>query len=367
MPAKKLLLTTPYDINVKGGVNNHLWNLYQHLKEISDYQIKILAPSSAPSNNQNKDVITLGSITSLRANGSNSNLTLDLRIRKKVKSFFSEFKPDIIHLQEPLYPLLNHFVLNYSQAINVGTFHTYSSNPWGYRLAKPFLIKNFKKLHLKLAVSIAAKEFISKSYPGNYIVFPNGVTLEGKANKIRQLKADKKRVVLFVGRLDEPRKGFKYLIEAYKILELKYPETYQLWVVGSGNEQWKKNISSKSIRWMGRVSDDGLESLYDSADLLCAPSTGGESFGIIILEAFSHAIPIVCFNIKGYTELVRNRENGFIVENKNSIKLAQAIHTILSDKQLYFDMSQAALQEAKMFDWKLLAKEIAKLYDEILK
>ena len=367
MPAKKLLLTTPYDINVKGGVNNHLWNLYHHLKEISDYKIKILASSSAPLNNQNADVITLGAISTLKANGSNSNLTLDLRIRKKVKSFLSEFQPDIIHLQEPLYPLLNHFVLNYSQAINIGTFHTYSTNPWGYRLTKPLLIKNFKKLHLKLAVSMAAKEFISKSFPGSYKVVPNGVCIDEEICKTRILNDQEKRKILFVGRLDEPRKGFEFLIKAHKILESKYPQTYQLWVVGSGNEKWKNTLNSENIKWMGKVPDDELERLYDSTDLLCAPSIGGESFGIILLEAFSHGIPVVTFNIKGYSELVRNGENGFIVENKNSSELAQAIHTALSNKQLYSEISQAALQKAKMFDWKLLSKEIVKLYDEILK
>lgn len=173
----KVLLTTPYDLNVPGGVNNQLWLLYHGLKR-EGYEVKILGSSSGTV--KNKDIKCIGKLTTIHSNGSKAHICLDFGIKYHIKHFLKEYSPDYIHIQEPLAGLLNYFTLQFSKTINIGTFHTYCSHQWENRFLKLFMSKYFYKLHEKIAVSEAAKSYISRTFPGEYTIIPNAISLAKK-------------------------------------------------------------------------------------------------------------------------------------------------------------------------------------------
>lgn len=366
---RKILLTTPYDLAVHGGVNNQLWGLYRALKRMHGYEVKVIGPSSDPDSHKCPDLVVAGKVVSWLLNRAMSNVTPDIRILPTVKALLREFKPDIVHLQEPLLPVLNTFVLYYSRAVNVGTYHTYSETSRGYDYAKPILKWHHNRVHIKIGVSSAACRFVGKTFPGTYHIIPNAVDIpEIQRNESLRYRSEKReKTILYVGRINEPRKGFTYMLEALDILDSISPGRYRLLAVGSGRESLKNIQFNGQIEWLGKVSQETLDAAYASCDILCAPSLGGESFGIILLEAFSHGKPVVAFNITGYREFAGSTGAVLLTPTGDSRRLAEGIVTVLRDKKKYREMSTAALSLAREHAWPKVIKRITTLYDYALK
>jgi len=297
-----------------------------------------------------------------------SNVTPDIRILPTVKALLREFKPDIVHLQEPLLPVLNTFVLHYSRAVNVGTYHTYSETSRGYDYAKPILKWHHNRVHVKIAVSDAARRFVARTFPGTYHIIPNAVDIpEIQRNESLRYRSEKiEKSILYVGRINEPRKGFTYMLEALEILKSFSPGRYRLLAVGSGRECLKNIRFNGQIEWLGKVSQEALDAAYASCDILCAPSLGGESFGIILLEAFSHGKPVVAFDITGYREFAGGSGAVILTPPGDSRRLAENIVKILSDEERYREMSAKAIALARNYAWPTIAKQIVAIYDSAL-
>lgn len=154
--------------------------------------------------------------------------------------------------------------------------------------------------------------------------------------------------------MGEKRKGFRYMLEVYKILENRFSGTFKLTAVGSGEEQWRKWSTLGDIRFPGAVSDDELQRFYANCDIFCGPSIGGESFGIVLLEALKYSKPVVSFDIPGYREVLENNESGLLVKNKSSHSMAEAIIQIYQNKQLYNTLSKNAERVIQQYDEKKL-------------
>jgi phosphatidylinositol alpha-mannosyltransferase len=361
----KLLLTTPYDLDIAGGVNHQLWLLYRQMRHMG-LEVRVLAPSSQPARWRRHDVITVGGVIPVRLNGATAHVCLDMRIRQKVQHVLESFRPDIIHLQEPLYPLLNHMVLRASQAANVGTFHTYSNRHWPYRVTRPLLRGLFQKLDQKIAVSTLARDYIAVHFPGPYAIIPNSIDLTDAPRRGSPRRDDHKKQLLFVGRLNDSRKGFRYLLRAYERLERRAPGTYCLCVVGPGQSRWRGHRIAGDVRWMDQLSDAELKAAYAACDLLCAPSVAHESFGIIVLEAFACGKPVVAFNIAGYADLIANGRNGVLVPKRDDAALAEAITDTLAHPTRYARMCREAAQTATQYDASVQAQTLWSYYQEVL-
>jgi phosphatidyl-myo-inositol alpha-mannosyltransferase len=369
LPLRKILLTTPYDLAVRGGVNSQLWGLYRVLKERYGYQVRVIGPSSAPLKHKCPDLVVMGKTVSLPLNRARSNITLDIRIVPRVKALLKSFQPDIVHLQEPLIPLLNTCVLKYSNSINVGTYHTYSETSKGYDYARPILKWHHNRVHIRIAVSKAARRFVQKTFPGAYHIIPNAVELPSDFSSDQTAALEKsKKSILFIGRMDEPRKGFHSLLEATGLLEAEFPGRYQIMVAGSGRSRLKirKRIPPLDIVWLGDISREKLDHALKSCDMVCAPSLGGESFGLVLLEAFAYGKPVVASDITGYREFSGNSGAALLVDPGNSRHLAQAMVKIFGDEQKYEKMSHAARILAQRFSWPVVAERIISLYDEAI-
>lgn len=369
----KIALVSPYDYPFPGGVTEHIAHLEEEFQK-RGHEVTIIAPSSSDTSELvGERVIKVGSIVPIPANGSVARISLSLRLSGRVKRLLKEENFDIIHLHEPLLPALPITVLRHSQSVNVGTFHAYSGNNIAYFYGRPILRRFFGKLDGRIAVSPAARDFVQRHFGGDYRLIPNGIDLSRFNPSVPYLPTlkDGKLNLLFVGRL-EKRKGFRYLLRAYIKLKREFP-ALRLIVVGAYTDEMRQRYQAyvNSIRladviFAGRVSADDLPRYYRSADIFCAPSTGGESFGIILLEAMACGCPIVASDIIGYRWVLDEGQQGLLVPPKDEEALAAALRRLILDPELRRRMGASGVEKAKAFSWSSIAERVLGYYEDLI-
>ena len=365
----KLALVCPYDYAYPGGVAIHVANLYEQYKEMG-HDVRIITPYSGPSSSiGSKDIIPIGKPVPIPSGGSVARVTISPVLAPPVRTILDREQFDVIHIHEPLCSTLTLTILNLSKAINVGTFHACHRKPRGYQIVSPFMMGLFKKLHGKIAVSEPAKEFVSKYFPGEYQVIPNGINVARFSTPRPPIEglSDGKLNILFVGR-PEKRKGLTYLLEAYRKVKRQVPLS-RLIVVGPGTERYDseaRKLGLEDAVFTGYVDNDMLPSYYQSADIFCSPATGGESFGIILLEAMAASKPIVASAISGYASVMSDGVQGILVPPKDKEALAGALIKLLSDPDLRQQMGARGRIRAEECDWPNVADRVNQYYVSLI-
>jgi len=370
----KIALVSPYDFAYPGGVTNHISSLEYYLTRMG-HEVKVIAPASKAVTTFGDRFIPIGRPRSIPTSGSIVRVTISPWLSSRIKAVLDKESFDIIHLHEPLMPMLCTTVLRLSQTTNIGTFHAFAGRP-SYSFAKPlairFLRKWFRKLDGKIAVSKPAMEFVNKHLPGDYTIIPNGVDLAHFSPDVPPIDefCDGKLNILFTGRL-EKRKGANYLLKAYQRVKEEIPDS-RLIIVGPGTrlrnkyEKHVKRHGLKDVVFIGYASYDDLPRYYKTADIFCAPATGRESFGIVLLEAMAIGKPIVASNIEGYASLLTHGAEGLLVPPKDKEALAQALISLMTDESLRQQMGATGILKAKEYDWKYLTQRILDYYISIL-
>jgi phosphatidyl-myo-inositol alpha-mannosyltransferase len=370
----KLALVSPYDFAYPGGVTSHVAHLAEQFRA-HGHEVHIIAPSSDDEAEpvREPNLHRIGRVVSIPANGSVARITLSLRSYLQAKRLLQAEQFDLIHLHEPMMPALPLTVLRHSQSVNVGTFHAFRNTPLTYFYGKPILRPFFRKLHGHIAVSNAAREFVGEYFRADYRIIPNGIDFVRFHRRYPRLEtlADARPTVLFVGRL-EKRKGLRFLLRAWPEVLERQPEA-RLVVVGRGRplEGYRRfaarqGWSASDVVFAGYVPDEDLPRYYQAADVFCAPNTGQESFGIVLLEAMASAVPIVAADIPGYRDVVTHEREGFLVETKNSGALADAICRLLANPSVRAAMREAGQDKARQYDWPRVAEEVLDYYADVL-
>ena len=372
----KLALVSPYDFAYPGGVTEHVAHLAEQFSA-HGHEVHIIAPSSSdeaePVMSFSGPVHRVGRVVSIPANGSVARITLSLGSYLQTKRLLQEHQFELIHLHEPLMPALPLTVLRHSSTTNVGTFHAFRNTPLTYFYSKPILRPFFRKLHGHIAVSSAAREFVGEYFHADYRIVPNGIDFPRFFERCAALPelADDRPTVLFVGRL-EKRKGLRYLLRAWPMVRERVPDA-RLLVVGRGRplEGYRRfasrqGWSSSDVVFAGYVSADDLPRYYQACDVFCAPNTGQESFGIVLLEAMAAGAPIVASDIPGYRDVVAHGEQGLLVERQNPGALADAVCRLLANPELRARMRRAGQEKARGYDWPRVASQVLDYYDEVL-
>ena len=366
----KIGLVSPYDYAYPGGVMAHIYHLGQHLIK-AGHEIKVIAPLSSPPAILDKGFIRLGRSVPVPTGGSTARISLSVWLEPRIKRLLKEESFDVIHLHEPLAPILPLFILHLSQSVNVGTFHAFHGSGRVYWLSKYLLRRSQDKLDGRIAVSSPALSFVSRHFPGEYRVIPNGIEFNRFSTPARPLPEfqDGKLNILFVGRL-EKRKGLKYLLGAYGKLKWRYPNT-RLIVVGPGNPEPEayRFIAERNIEdvvFVGSVSYEDLPRYYQAADIYCSPATGKESFGIVLLEAMAAGKPIVASNIEGYSSVMSHGQEGLLVPPKDEEALEASLETLLNDAALREEMGNRGSLKAPQYDWERVTAQIIEYYTLLL-
>ncbi|HUH16930.1 MAG TPA: glycosyltransferase family 4 protein, partial [Methylomirabilota bacterium] len=218
-------------------------------------------------------------------------------------------------------------------------------------------------------VSGAARHFINRYFPGEYRIIPNGVDLDRftQAQPYEELR-DGTLNILFVGRFEE-RKGLIHLLKAYHRLRKRKVDA-RLLVVGAGPKlrEYKRYVGLRGIRdveFVGRASDEEKVRYFASADIYCAPNTGQESFGIVLLEAMAAGVPIVASDIHGFKRVVERNVQGILVEPRNPRALAAGLYTLARDPELRHQMGDAGRARAPEFSWERVTERIVDYYYDV--
>jgi phosphatidylinositol alpha-mannosyltransferase len=370
----KIALVSPYDFAYPGGVYIHISYLAHHFTRMG-HEVKVIAPASKAISGFGDRFIPIGSPRPIPSSGSITRITISPWLASGIKPVLERENFDIIHLHEPLMPMLCTTVLRLSKTANVGTFHACHGQP-GYDFAKPFgrwiLKKWFRKLDGKIAVSKPAREFVRGYFPGYYNIIPNGVDVDHFSPDVSPIGefSDGKLNILFVGRL-EKRKGVKYLLEAFRQVKQEVPDS-RLIIVGPGTRlrrRYEKHVMKnglKDVVFTGLVPYEELPRYYKAADVFCAPATGRESFGIILLEAMAVGKPIVASNIEGYANVVSHGVDGLLVPPADKESLAQALISLLADGSLRQKMGAKGRAKALEHSWEQIAKKVLNYYVRVL-
>ena len=365
----RIALVSPYDYPYPGGVTEHIAALAAGL-ERRGHRVRILSPASSGGERLAGDrVYRLGSVVRVPYHGSLARITLSLGLGGKVRAILERERFDVVHLHEPLLPTLPLTVLALTRTATVGTFHAYWDRSLFYALGRPLLRRAFARLDARVAVSAAAERYVGRYFPGAYTRIPNGVDTTRFRPDLEPLPAAAGAgpSVLFVGRL-EPRKGFMYLLRAFALLSRSLPEA-RLLVAGAYSADEHRRYAQLAaalgvgrVAFLGRLDPDELARCYASAAVCCAPSLGGESFGIVLLEAMASGRPVVCSDIPGYHEVVQPEHQGLLVPPADPPALAAALLRLLGDPVLRERLGAAGRRRAADFDWERVTARVEAIY-----
>lgn len=365
----KIALISPYDFNTPGGVNDHISNLHLNLID-RGIDSHIIAPLSGRNVHLPPNFIAFGNTIPFPTGGSVARISLSTNTYFKIKTFLKNADYDILHIHEPFAGTLTMgAMLSNTKSLKIATFHSYKGS-YLYALTPNVLLNRyFKNLNGHIAVSMPAMEYVNKHLKANYEIIPNGINLNDNepALPIDSFK-DGKLNILFLGRMDK-RKGLSYLINAYCDLKLKYDDL-RLIVAGPGamDTDCIKIIGArnpKDLIILGEVSHQEKSTIYKNADIFCAPSTGQESFGIVLLEAMKAELPIVATNIEGYKSVVQDGKEALLCDPKSVKGLRICLEQMINSKDLRNTLIYEGKNTVGQYSWYKITDTLLNYYQQI--
>ncbi|MBV9101638.1 MAG: glycosyltransferase family 4 protein [Candidatus Dormibacteraeota bacterium] len=366
----KICLVSPYDFMHPGGVTEHVRHLAAELRE-RGHSVTVLAPSSRVGDDHGiPGYVRIGRSVAVRGNGSVARIGLSFHLVRRVRALLAESDYDVVHYHEPLVPALPITVLRFHRGANVGTFHAMARRNLGYYYGRPFLKRYFNRLHAMIAVSAPARDFVARYFDGDYRIVPNGIDcsrFNPALEPVPSTRTPGQATLLFVGRL-ESRKGFPTLLEAYAAVRRERSDV-RLVVVGDGPMRWgyerqAEALGVPDVQFSGFVGGEMIPRYYASADLFGSPATGGESFGIVLLEAMASGVPVMASAIPGFSQVVSHERDGVLLPPKQPEVWAGALRALLDDPARRRRMGEAGVHKARQYDWSRVVDEVLDVYRE---
>ncbi len=364
----RVALVCPYDLSAPGGVQSHVEALARELRAAGD-DVLVVGPADGDPGGWARAV---GG--SLRVPFNDSVAPIAWSPRSAVRSLraIREHDPDVVHVHEPAVPTLGLTAAVRAPRPLVATFHAWSDRDRVYRAARPVLSRLLARLDRRIAVSRPAARYHADALGWPVAAFteiPNGVHVSRFASAEPIPDDDGERpTLLFVGRL-EPRKGLEQLVRAFLQVKSEHPAV-RLLVVGDGPERDRcQQLLPPTLRpdvsFVGRVEPEDLPRFHAAADLFVAPALGGESFGIVLLEAMAAGVPVVGSAIPGYASVIRDGRDGVLVRPGDPRALAAAIDELLRSPARRRALAAAAREAVADYDWPVIAARIRDCYVDV--
>lgn len=359
-------MVCPYSFDVPGGVQAHVLQLAEVMRGYG-HQVSVLAPSS-PHVELPDYVVSGGKAVPIPYNGSVARLRFGPATHRKVKKWLLDGEFDVLHIHEPNAPSLSMLALMIAEGPIVATFHTSTTKSLTLSMFQGILRPWHEKIVGRIAVSDLARRWQMEALGSDAVQIPNGVDVAAFASAPKldgYPRAGKS--VLFLGRYDEPRKGMDVLLRALPALVDAFPDVEVL-VVGRGDEDELREEAGDlagHLNCLGSVDDMTKASAMRSADVYCAPNTGGESFGIVLVEAMAAGTAVVASDLDAFRRVLEDGTAGRLVPVDDAAAMASALIEVLSDDVARARYVDVAAKAVRRYDWSVVAREILRVYETV--
>jgi len=358
-------MVCPYDWGTPGGVRSHIQGLVATLQS-RGHEVSVLTPvddeSCLP-----EWAVPGGKPISVSYNGSVAGLSFGVRATRRVRRWIRDGEFDVLHVHEPLAPSLSILSCWSAQGPIVGTWHSSLDRSRilsaGYSIAQTAM----EKMSARIAVSEDARRTLVTHVGGDAVLIPNGVRTADFHVKVRATDPEKP-TLLFLGRVDEPRKGLDVLIAALPDIVAAIP-TVSLLIAGPGETEGHLEDVAPGLRQhihiIGNVSDEARRDLFGRSDLYIAPQIGGESFGIVLIEAMASGTPVLASDLPAFRRVTGDGQSGALFRTGDPAALASAAIELLREPSRREQLATVGLARAQVFDWERIVDEVLAVYDSV--
>lgn len=363
-------LVCPYSWGVPGGVQFHVRDLAEHFIR-GGHDVSVLAP--ADDDTALPDYLTsCGRPVPVRYNGSVARVTFGPASTTRVNRWLEAGRFDVLHLHEPLNPSASLVALWASTEPVVATFHSAMLRSRALHAAHPLLRPSLEKIRGRIAVSEDARATVQRHLGGEAFIIPNGVYVDDfrRATRRPQWSGSARGPALaFLGRVDEPRKGLEVALAALPAVLDVHPGA-RLLVAGPGDAtdllRAADPRAAAATVVLGTVTDADKASLLHSVDAYVAPHLGGESFGIVLVEAMAAGAAVVASDLPAFVAVLDGGRTGVMFETGSAEGLSGAVLGLLADHQRRDALRAAGLARARVFDWSIVADRIMAVYETVI-
>ncbi len=359
-------IVCPYSFDTPGGVQIHVKDLAEALIA-RGHHVSVLAPSE--DTDLPPYVVGAGGALPVPYNGSVARVSFGPVVASRVRRWLKDGDFDVLHLHEPATPSIALLALWSAECPVVATFHTSNVRSRAMSASATILRPSFEKITARIAVSEYARGTLVNHVGGEPVVIPNGVYVDQyRAAEPRAEWRGDAGTVAFVGRLDEPRKGFPLVAEAFGRVAADRPGLRML-VVGGGDVDRARKLLPAGVRdqvlFLGRASEEDKAAALRTADVYVAPNTGGESFGIVLVEGMAAGATVLASDIPAFTRVLGNGEFGVLFRSEDVADLADQLAALLDDPERRTSLDAAAQVAVRRYDWSTVATQILQVYETV--
>ena len=364
-------IVCPYSFDVPGGVQFHVRDLAEALIA-RGHTVSVLAP--ADEETPLPDYITsTGKAIPVRYNGSVARMTFGPLTASRVRRWLTAGHFDVLHLHEPVTPSLGMLALWIAEGPIVATFHTALIRSRALQIAYPLVRRSLEKIAARIAVSEDARRTLVEHLGGDAVVIPNGVYVETFATaepEPRWNGTPDAPTVGFLGRIDEPRKGLQVLLAAVPAILERHQGTRFL-VAGrgeTGHDEVREVLGplADQVEFLGSITDQEKARFLRSIDVYCAPHTGGESFGIVLVEAMSAGATVVASDLGAFRRVLDDGAAGRLFRAGDPADLAAAVNAVLGDDDLRHSIARAGAATVRQYDWSGVTDRVVAVYEMVV-
>ncbi len=359
-------IVCPYSWDIPGGVQAHVRDLAEKLIELG-HRVSVLAPGDEDMPGLPPYVVVAGKAVPIPYNGSVARLQFGVVSAARVRRWLRDGEFDVVHVHEPAPPSLSLLTCMIHDGPMVATFHVATVRSRFLLMFDTVLQPFMEKLTGRIAVSSAARQVIVEHLGGDAVVIPNGVAVDRFA-AAQPLPGYPREggTVGFIGRYDEPRKGMDVLIGALQQLVPQHPEL-QLLVAGRGDaDEFRARLPRSvagHVQLLGQVSEADKARMLRSVDVYCAPNTGQESFGVILLEAMAARTAVVASEIDAFRRVLDGGRAGAMFTVGEPAALAVQLGALLDDPARRAELVQLGERAVRPYDWNVVALEVLRVYE----
>lgn len=354
----------PYSFDAPGGVQAHVVDLSQELRR-RGHTVRILAPGR-PENAPIPGMTLVGPGLAIPYNGSVARLSFGPAAWRATRKWLREESLDVLHIHEPNAPGVGMFALAMSSGPVAATFHTSTTSSMILQAADGVLAPLLEKIRGRIAVSTLARRWQMEALGSDAVEIPNGVDVSAFANIDSTAERSVHPTMVFLGRFDEPRKGMSVLVDALpKVLE--HVPDLRLRIMGDGDAPALRARLPRGmqVEFLGRVDDARKAAVLAGADVYCAPNTGGESFGIVLVEAMAAGTAVVASDLDAFRRVLRDGECGELATVGDPDSLATGLLNVLNNEARRTELCDRAAEAVRDYDWPVVADRVIRVYETI--